>query len=86
MKSDHAKPSAVPRVSLEFSSSGARYLVERSPAYTALRTREGTTEKAPQAALYRLVGSEREVIVSRTTEVNREVEALVGLNGGSSAR
>jgi exonuclease SbcC len=83
LKSDHAEPAAVPRVSLEFSSGGARYLVERSPAYTALKTRgEGTTEKAPQAALYRLVGTEREVIVSRTTEVTREVEGLVGLNAG----
>ena len=83
LKSDHAKPAAVPRVSLEFSSGGARYLVERSPAYTALKTRgEGTTEKAPQAALYRLVGAQREVIVSRTTEVTREVEGLVGLNAG----
>ena len=83
LKSDHAEPAAVPRVSLEFSSGGARYLVERSPAYTALKTRgEGTTEKAPQAALYRLVGTERDVIVSRTTEVTREVEALVGLNAG----
>lgn len=83
LKSDHAKPSAVPRVSLEFSCSGARYLVERSPAYTAPKTRgEGTTEKAPQASLYRLVGSEREVIVSRATEVTREVEGLVGLNAG----
>ncbi|MFQ6539426.1 MULTISPECIES: AAA family ATPase [Aphanothece] len=83
LKSDHAEPAAVPRVSLEFSSGGARYLVERSPAYIALKTRgEGTTEKAPQAALYRLVGTEREVIVSRTTEVTREVEGLVGLNAG----
>lgn len=83
LKSDHAEAAAVPRVSLEFSSGGARYLVERSPAYTALKTRgEGTTEKAPQAALYRLVGTEREVIVSRTTEVTREVEDLVGLNAG----
>ena len=83
LKSDHAKPAAVPRVSLEFSSGGARYLVERSPAYTALKTRgEGTIEKSPQAALYRLVGTEREVIVSRASEVTREVEGLVGLNAG----
>ncbi len=83
LKSDHAKSAAVPRVSLEFSSGGARYLVDRSPAYTALKSRgEGTTEKSPQAALYRLVGTEREVIVSRATEVTREVEDLVGLNAG----
>ena len=81
LKSDHAEPSAVPRVSLEFSSSGARYLVERSPAYITMKTRgEGTTERAPKAALYKMVGTEREVIVSRTTEVTREVEGLVGLN------
>ena len=83
LKSDHAEPAAVPRVSLEFSSGGARYLVERSPAYTALKTRgEGTTEKTAKAALYRLIGSRRDVIVSRTTEVTREVEGLVGLNAG----
>ncbi|MFL0774479.1 MAG: AAA family ATPase, partial [Prochlorococcus sp.] len=81
LKSDHAEPSAVPRVSLEFSSSGARYLVERSPAYITMKTRgEGTTERAPKAALYKMVGTEREVIVSRTTEVTQEVEGLVGLN------
>lgn len=81
LKSDHAEPAAVPRVSLEFSSGGARYRVERSPGYTAPRTRgEGTTEKAPLAALFRLVGAEWEPIASRTTEVSREVQGLVGLD------
>jgi exonuclease SbcC len=81
LKSDHAEPAAVPRVSLEFSSGGARYLVERSPAYTALKTRgEGTTEKAPQAVLFRLLGADWEPIASRTTEVTREVQGLVGLD------
>ncbi|MGB5239370.1 MAG: SMC family ATPase, partial [Prochlorococcaceae cyanobacterium] len=81
LKSDHAEPSAVPRVSLEFSSGGARYRVERSPAYTAPKTRgEGTTEKAPQAVLFRRVGDEWQPIASRTTEVTREVQGLVGLD------
>ncbi|MCP9840212.1 SMC family ATPase [Synechococcus sp. J7-Johnson] len=81
LKSDHAEPSAVPRVSLEFSSGGARYRVERSPAYTAPKTRgEGTTEKAPQAVLFRLVGDDWQPIASRTTEVTREVQGLVGLD------
>lgn len=81
LKSDHSGPAAVPRVSLEFSSGGNRYLVERSPIYTALKTRgEGTTEKAASAVLFRVVGAEREPIVSRITEVTREVEGLVGLN------
>ena len=81
LRSDHAAASAVPRVSLEFSAGGGRYLVERSPAYTALKSRgEGTTEKPAQGALFRLVGGEREPIVSRGSEVSREVEELVGLN------
>ncbi len=81
LKSDHAEPSAVPRVSLEFSSGGARYRVERSPAYTAPKTRgEGTTEKTPQAVLFRRVGDEWQPIASRTTEVTREVQGLVGLD------
>lgn len=81
LKSDHADPAAVPRVSLVFSCGGGRFRVERSPAYTAPKTRgEGFTEKATQAVLFRLSGSDAEPIVSRTTEVNREVEQLVGLN------
>ncbi|MCT0218227.1 SMC family ATPase [Synechococcus sp. CS-1329] len=81
LKSDHAEPAAVPRVSLEFSSGGGRYRVERSPAYTAPKTRgEGTTEKAPQAVLFRLLGAGWEPIASRSTEVSREVQALVGLD------
>ncbi|MEB3184036.1 MAG: AAA family ATPase, partial [Cyanobacteriota bacterium] len=81
LRSDHAPPAAVPRVCLEFSTGAGRYLVERSPAYTALKTRgAGTTDKAAQAVLFRLVGSDRETVVSRSSEVSREVEALVGLN------
>ena len=83
LKSDHAAPSAVPRVSLEFSCGGDRYRVERSPGYVAPKARgQGFTDKAPVAALFRLHGSQAEPIVSRTTEVTREVEQLVGLNAG----
>ena len=82
LKSDHAAPAAVPRVQLEFSCGGARYRVERCPAYTAPKARgQGFTEKAAQAVLWRLNGSEAEPIASRTTEVSREVEQLVGLTG-----
>ncbi|MFM7235181.1 MAG: AAA family ATPase [Cyanobium sp.] len=81
LKSDHARPGAVPRVSLEFSVGGRRYGVERSPAYSAPKSRgKGTTDKPPSAVLYRLQGHQREPIVSRTTEVTREVEGLVGLS------
>ena len=81
LKSDHAPPAAVPRVSLEFSCAGRRYLLERSPAYSAPKSRgEGSTDKPPSAVLFRLQSSQREPIASRTTEVNREVEGLVGLS------
>jgi len=72
LKSDHAAPAAVPRVQLEFSCGGARYRVERCPAYTAPKARgQGFTDKVAQAVLWRLNGSEAEPIASRTTEVSR---------------
>ncbi len=87
LKSDHAAADAVPRVSLDFSCGGSRYRVDRTPAYVAPKTRgQGVTDKAPTAALMRLRGSLWEPVASRTTEVNREVEHLVGLNASQSAR
>ena len=83
LKSDHAVAAAVPRVSLEFSCGSGRYRVERSPAHTAPRTRgQGTTDKAATAHLQRLDPRDGEplTIASRTTEVTREVQALVGLS------
>ncbi|MEA5411580.1 SMC family ATPase, partial [Synechococcus sp. BA-120 BA3] len=82
LRSDHATPGAVPRVTLEFSCAAARYRVERTPAHTAPKARgQGTTEKPPQAALFRLDGQEPErTVAAKTTEVTREVEDLVGLN------
>lgn len=82
LRSDHAPPGAVPRVSLEFSSGGARYRVERSPTHTAVKARgQGTTEKPPQAVLFRLdAGALEQAVAAKTTEVTREVEHLVGLS------
>ncbi len=82
LRSDHAAPGAVPRVSLEFSCGAARYRVERTPAHTAPKARgQGTTEKAPQAVLFRLdAGAPEQAVAAKTTEVTREVEHLVGLN------
>jgi DNA repair protein SbcC/Rad50 len=81
LRSDHAGPQAVPRVELEFSAGGRRYRVQRSPAYTAAKTRgQGTTEKVPTAVLHRLVGPESQAIATKVTEVTREVEQIVGLN------
>ena len=56
--------------------------MERTPAHTAPKARgQGTTEKPPQAVLFRLDGQEPErTVAAKTTEVTREVEDLVGLN------
>mgnify|MGYP001809705486 FL=1 len=82
LRSDHAAPGAVPRVSLEFSCGAARYRVERTPAHTAVKARgQGTTEKPAQAVLFRLdAGSPERAVAAKTTEVTREVEHLVGLS------
>jgi exonuclease SbcC len=81
LRSDHASPQAVPRVELDFSAGGARYRVERTPPYTATKQRgSGTTEKLAAAALFRVLGKEQQPVASRTSEVTREVERIVGLN------
>ncbi len=81
LRSDHVGPQAVPRVELEFSAGGCRYRLQRSPAHTAAKARgQGSTEKVPTALLQRLVGPESQAIASKVTEVNREVEQIVGLN------
>ena len=81
LRSDHAAAGAVPRVQLEFSAAGRRYEVERCAAHNAPKSRgSGFTEKPPTAVLFRLDGSEKHPLASRTTEVTREVEELVGLN------
>jgi DNA repair protein SbcC/Rad50 len=81
LRSDHAPPQAVPRVELDFSAGGARYRVERTPPYTATKQRgSGTTEKLASAALFRVLGTEQQPVASRTSEVTREVERIVGLN------
>ena len=73
LRSDHAPPEAVPRVELDFSAGGARYRVERSPAYTALKQRgQGTTEKLATAVLYRIQAGQQQPVASRSSEVNRE--------------
>jgi exonuclease SbcC len=81
LRSDHAPPQATPRVELDFSAGGARYRVERTPPYTATKQRgSGTTEKLAAAALFRVQGTEQQPLATRTSEVTREVERIVGLN------
>jgi exonuclease SbcC len=81
LKSDHADAGATPRVSLEFSAQGDRYVVERTPAHTVPKKKgEGETSKSPKVTLARLDGDALVPIASSITEVRHEVERLVGLD------
>ena len=53
LRSDHAAPGQVPRVTLEFSAAGGRWRVQRQPACEVPRSRgEGTTARPARAALW----------------------------------
>jgi len=81
LKSDHADARATPRVSLEFSAQGDRYVIERTPAHTVPKKKgEGETSKSPKVTLARLDGAGVVPIASSITEVRHEVEHLVGLD------
>lgn len=81
LRSDHAVPDAVPRVALEFSAAGERWRVERSPACSLPKSRgSGNTNRAAKASLQRLRGGGAEPVARSLSEVNREVNRLVGLD------
>jgi DNA repair protein SbcC/Rad50 len=85
LRSDHAAPGQVPRVTLEFSASGGRWRVQRQPACEVARSRgEGTTTKPARAALWRLDrsgdGGGDAPVAGNVSEVRREVERLLGLD------
>jgi exonuclease SbcC len=82
LRSDHAAPGQVPRVMLEFSASGGRWRVQRQLACEVPRSRgEGTTIKPAKAALWRLDRAGDEPVAGNVSEVRREVERLLGLDG-----
>ena len=80
LKSDHAPSDATPRVSLEFTAHGGRYLVIREPYHEAAKKRgTGTTTRNPTATLARLDAGHESTIATRPSEVKEEVRRLVGL-------
>lgn len=82
LRSDHAAPTAVPRVALEFSAAGGRWRVERSPACTLPKSRgTGTTSRAARATLQRLGTEGAEAVARAPADVTREITELVGLDG-----
>jgi exonuclease SbcC len=81
LRSDHAAPTAVPRVTLEFTAAGERWRVERSPTCTLPKVRGGgTTSRGAKATLVRLLGVETEPEARAPAEVTERVTRLVGLD------
>jgi DNA repair protein SbcC/Rad50 len=81
LRSQHAPPTAVPRVLLEFSTTAGRWRVERQPACEVAKLRgSGTTTRNARAALFRLGAAGEQPVASGVAEVLREVVDLVGLD------
>lgn len=79
--SHHVEIGTTPRVELEFTIAGHRYRVTRSPSYVAPKKGGGTTQKAASATLVRLEPDGTETVLgSKQTDVNHEIQSLVGLN------
>lgn len=77
--SHHVSLGTKPLVEFEFSVSGGRHRVTRSPEYVANKRGGGTTTKSGTARLDRFEGGEWTTTTAKITEVRSEIEHLVGL-------
>lgn len=79
-RSHHAAHGVAPRALLEFDAQGGSYVVERHAAWDAPKARgSGTTAKPAGAVLRRVDPGHEAVVAAKPTEVDAEVERLVGL-------
>lgn len=79
-RSHHAEWGTAPRALLEFDAQGSRYRVERTMAWEAPKARgSGTTPRPATAVLRRLDGGAGSVIAAKPSEVDAEIERLLGL-------
>ena len=77
--SDFVEVGTKPLVVFEFSVSGGRYRVTRSPAHEGLKRGGGTTNRVAEANLERVVDGRWSSVATRVVEVKGEVERLLGL-------
>ena len=79
-RSHFAARGVAPRAALTFDAQGGRYRVERTAAWEAPKARGGGTTPKPATAVLRRVDAGHEaVLASKPTEVDAEVERLLGL-------
>ncbi|MDI2034087.1 SMC family ATPase [Paenarthrobacter nitroguajacolicus] len=82
LRSDHAAPSAEPRVVCEFSARGRRFEVTRSPAWErpSARGRKGFTTQQAKTLLRERVAGGWEEKSSRNDEVGAELSDVLGMD------
>lgn len=81
LRSDHAGPDDPSLVTLEFTTAGKQYKVERTPEYERLKARgTGTTTQKSEATLFELQGTEWVGVEAGPRNVGPAVTELVGLN------
>lgn len=82
LRSDHAAPSAEPRVVCEFTARGRRFEVTRSPAWDrpSARGRNGFTTQQAKTLLRERVAGSWEEKSSRNDEVGAELSDVLGMD------
>ena len=86
-RSDFAAPTADTYVALQFEQGGVRYEAWRSPAYERAARRKGGSDFVQSMPKGHLVNLETgEYLASRTEEMTRQVEALLGLTRSQFAQ
>ncbi|KRF29835.1 AAA family ATPase [Phycicoccus sp. Soil802] len=80
LHSDHAERGAVPSVSLEFTASGRRLKIERSPEFLRPRARgKGETKVHARAVLWERRGTEWAALSTRHDEIAEVVKDVLGM-------
>ena len=81
LRSHHAHPAAPTTAELRFDAHGDHWRIVRSPQFERPKLRGvGTTSTNPTAHLFKREGREWKPMAKGTTEVNRQVHDLIGLD------
>ncbi|MCD6640674.1 MAG: SMC family ATPase, partial [Nocardioides sp.] len=81
LRCDHAAPGVAPRVELEVTLAGRRFLVERSPAWTRPKRRgQGETQEHAKVVLSEHVDGQWQPLSTRLDEAGHLLRHLVGLS------
>lgn len=81
LRCDHAAPGVAPRVELELTLAGRRFLVERSPAWTRPKRRgHGETQEHAKVVLSEHLGGQWQPLSTRLDEAGHLLRHLVGLS------